>query len=166
MTQKPLILCKTFVCMEDRLCQSLSSRVAQTSFTTQDCDLDVLASDEFGDVVRSIARMTLSEDIGHSKHISMVVRQGAFPPQLIYVTSQGSQLIVEARELALESFAQPCFACHVSAVSFGMVKAWIETILHVFETSLLVCRSVGWSVRLSVVPPGPRSELCGHLECL
>ena len=44
---------------------------------------------------------------------------------------------------ALESFAQPCFACHVSAVSFGMVKAWIETILHVFETFLLVGRSVG-----------------------
>ena len=86
--------------------------------------------------------------------------------ELIYVTSQGSQLIVEALELALESFAQPCFACHVSAVSFGMVKAWIETILHVFETFLLVCRSVGRSVRLSVVPPGPRSELCGRLECL
>ena len=86
--------------------------------------------------------------------------------ELIYVTSQGSQLTVEALELALESFAQPCFACHVSAISFGMVKAWIETILHVFETLLLVCRSVGRSVRLSVVPPGPRSELCGRLECL
>ena len=87
--------------------------------------------------------------------------------ELIYVTSQGSQLTVEALELALESFAQPCFACHVSAISFGMVKAWIETILHVFETPfLLVCRSVGRSVRLSVVPPGPRSELCGRLECL
>ena len=47
---------------------------------------------------------------------------------------QGSQLAVEARELALESFAHPCFACHVSAISSGMVKAWIETILHVFET--------------------------------
>ena len=86
--------------------------------------------------------------------------------ELIYVTSQGSQLIVEALELALESFAQPCFACHVSAVSFGMVKAWIETILHVFENFLLVCRSVGRSVPLSVVPPGPRSELCRRLECL
>ena len=86
--------------------------------------------------------------------------------ELIYVTSQGSQLAMEALELALESFAQPCFACHVSAISFGMVKAWIETILHVFETLLLVCWSVGWSVRLSVVPPGPRSELCGRLECL
>ena len=85
---------------------------------------------------------------------------------MIYVTSQGSQLAVKALELALESFAQPCFACHVSAISFGMVKAWIETILHVFETLLLVCRSVGRSVRLSVVPPGPRSELCGRLECL
>ena len=59
------------------------------------------------------------------------------------MTSQGSQLTVEALELALESFAQPCFACHVSAISFGMVKAWIETILHVFETFLLVGRSVG-----------------------
>ena len=29
--------------------------------------------------------------------------------ELIYVTSQGSQLTVEALELALESFAQPCF---------------------------------------------------------
>ena len=90
--------------------------------------------------------------------------------ELIYVTSQGSQLTVEALELALESFAQPCFACHVSAISYGMVKAWIETILHVFETFLLVCRSVGRSVgrsvRFSVVPPGPRSELCGRLECL
>ena len=39
----------------------------------------------------------------------------------------------------LESFAQPCFACHVSVIS-------IETILHVFETSfLLVCRWVGRS---------------------
>ena len=86
---------------------------------------------------------------------------------MIYVTSQGSQLTVEALELVLESFAQPCFACHVSAISFGMVKAWIETILHVFETLfLLVCRSVGRSVHLSVVPPGPRSELCGRLECL
>ena len=85
--------------------------------------------------------------------------------ELIYVTSQGSQLIVEALELALGSFAQPCFACHVSAVSFGMVKAWIETILHVFET-FFVGLSVGRSVRLSVVPPGPRSELCGRLECL
>ena len=65
--------------------------------------------------------------------------------ELIYVTSQGSQLTVEALELVLESFAQPCFACHVSAISFGMVKAWIETILHVFETlfCLLVCRSIG-----------------------
>ena len=32
----------------------------------------------------------------------------------------------------MKVFAQPCFACHVSAISFGMVKAWIETILHVF----------------------------------
>ena len=87
--------------------------------------------------------------------------------ELIYVTSQGSQLIVEALELALESFAQPCFACHVSAISFGMVRAWIETILHVFEPPpLFVGLSVGRSVRLSVVPPGPRSELCGRLECL
>ena len=31
--------------------------------------------------------------------------------QLIYVTSQGSQLTVEALELVLEIFAQPCFAC-------------------------------------------------------
>ena len=31
--------------------------------------------------------------------------------ELIYVTSQGSQLAVKALELALESFAQPCFAC-------------------------------------------------------
>ena len=68
------------------------------------------------------------------------------------MTSQGSQLIVEALELALESFAQPCFACHVSAVSFGMVKAWIETILHVFETFLLVCRSVGRSAFRSYRP--------------
>ena len=67
--------------------------------------------------------------------------------ELIYVTSQGSQLIVEALELALESVAQPCFACHVSAVSFGMVKAWIETILHVFETFLLVGRSAFRSYR-------------------
>ena len=73
--------------------------------------------------------------------------------ELIYVTSQGSQLTVEALELALESFAQPCFACHVSAISFGMVKAWIETILHVFETLLLVCRSVGRSVRLRSYRP-------------
>ena len=80
------------------------------------------------------------------------------------MTSQGSQLAVEALELILESFAQPCFACHVSAFSFGMVKAWIETILHVFET--LFCWSVGRSVRLSIVPSGPRSELCGRLECL
>ena len=78
------------------------------------------------------------------------------------MTSQGSQLAVEALELALESFAQPCF---VSAISFGMVKAWIETILHVFET-LFVGLLVGRSVRLSVVPSGPRSELCGRLECL
>ena len=49
------------------------------------------------------------------------------------MTSQGSQLAVEALELALESFAQPCFAYHVSAISFGMVRAWIETILHVFQ---------------------------------
>ena len=66
--------------------------------------------------------------------------------ELIYVTSQGSQLAVEALELTLEKFfAQPCFACHVSAISFGMVKAWIETILHVFETLFvgLLCRSVG-----------------------
>ena len=62
---------------------------------------------------------------------------------MIYVTSQGSQLAVEALELALESFAQPCFACHVSTISFGMVRAWIETILHVFETFLSVGRSVG-----------------------
>ena len=67
------------------------------------------------------------------------------------MTSQGSQLIVEARELALESFAQPCFACHVSAVSFGMVKAWIETILHVFET-FFVGRSVGRSAFRSYRP--------------
>ena len=79
------------------------------------------------------------------------------------MTSQGSQLAVEALELILESFAQPCFACHVSAYSFGMVKAWIETILHVFETPFLL---VGRSVRLSIVPSGPRSELCGRLECL
>ena len=46
-----------------------------------------------------------------------------------------------------------------------MVKAWIETILHVFETPF-VGLLVGRSVRLSVVPPGPRSELCGRLECL
>ena len=64
--------------------------------------------------------------------------------ELIYVTSQGSQLTVEALELALESFAQPCFACHVSAISFGMVKAWIETILHVSKP--LFCWFVGRSV--------------------
>ena len=85
--------------------------------------------------------------------------------ELIYVTSQGSQLAVEALELALESFAQPCFACRVSTICFGMVRAWIETILHVFET-FFVCWSVGRSVRLSVVPSGPLSELCGRLECL
>ena len=79
------------------------------------------------------------------------------------MTSQGSQLAVEALELALESFAQPCFACHVSAISSGMVKAWIETILHIFET-LFVGLLVGRSVRLSVAPSGPRSELCGRLE--
>ena len=72
--------------------------------------------------------------------------------ELIYVTSQGSQLIVEALELALESFAQPCFACHVSAISFGMVRAWIETILHVFETPF-----VGLSVGRSVGPPFGRT---------
>ena len=71
---------------------------------------------------------------------------------MIYVTSQGSQLAVKALELALESFAQPCFACHVSAISFGMVKAWIETILHVFETLLLVCWSVGRSAFRSYRP--------------
>ena len=71
--------------------------------------------------------------------------------ELIYVTSQGSQLAVEALELALESFAQPCFACHVSAISFGMVKAWIETILHVFETPFC------WSVGRSVGPPFGRT---------
>ena len=58
---------------------------------------------------------------------------------------------MEALELALESLHSLVFACHVSAISFGMVKTWIETILHVFEIFLLVCRSVG---RLSVVPPG------------
>ena len=81
---------------------------------------------------------------------------------MIYVTSQGSQLAVKALELALESFAQPCFACHVSTFCFGMVRAWIETILHVFET---FCLLVGRSVRLSVVPSVPLSELCGRLEC-
>ena len=30
----------------------------------------------------------------------------------------------------------------------------------------LLCWFVGRSVRLSVEPPGPRSELCGCLECL
>ena len=69
---------------------------------------------------------------------------------MIYVTSQGSQLAVEALELILESFAQPCFACHVSAFSFGMVKAWIETILHVFETPF--CWSVGRSAFRSYRP--------------
>ena len=74
--------------------------------------------------------------------------------ELIYVTSQGSQLTVEALELALESFAQPCFVCHVSAISFGMVKAWIETILHVFETPFcwFVGRSVGRSAFRSYRP--------------
>ena len=56
-----------------------------------------------------------------------------------------------------------CFPCHVSTFCFGMVRAWIETILHVFET---FCLLVGRSVRLSVVPSGPLSELCGRLECL
>ena len=32
--------------------------------------------------------------------------------------------------------------------------------------NLFVGLLVGRSVRLSVVPPGPRSELCGRLECL
>ena len=68
--------------------------------------------------------------------------------ELIYVTSQGSQLTVEALELVLESFLHSLvFACHVSAISFGMVKAWIETILHVFETPFLfvIFLSVGRS---------------------
>ena len=60
---------------------------------------------------------------------------------------------VEALELVLESFLHSLvFACHVSAISFGMVKAWIETILHVFETFLLVCRSVGRSAFRSYRP--------------
>ena len=67
------------------------------------------------------------------------------------MTSQGSQLTVEALELVLESFAQPCFACHVSAISFGMVKAWIETILHVFR-NLFVGLSVGRSAFRSYRP--------------
>ena len=62
--------------------------------------------------------------------------------ELIYVTSQGSQLRVEALELALESFA--------SAVSFGMVKAWIETILHIRK--LFVGLSVGRSAFRSYRP--------------
>ena len=71
---------------------------------------------------------------------------------MIYVTSQGSQLTVEALELVLESFLHSLvFACHVSAISFGMVKAWIETILHVFET--LFC----WFVGRSVGPPFGRT---------
>ena len=78
-----------------------------------------------------------------------------FSFELIYVTSQGSQLTVEALELILKSFAQPCFACHVSAISFGMVKAWIETI-HGFR-NLFIGLSAGRSIGpLSVVPPGPR----------
>ena len=39
----------------------------------------------------------------------------------------------------------------MSAVSFDMVKAWIETILHVFET-LFVGRSVGRSAFRSYRP--------------
>ena len=59
------------------------------------------------------------------------------------MTSQGSQLIVEALELALEKSCTALFCM----VSFGMVKAWIETILHVFETFLSVGRSAFRSYR-------------------
>ena len=60
--------------------------------------------------------------------------ESLYTPSVHKAHSEDRKLTVEALELALESFAQPCFACHVSAISYGMVKAWIETILHVFET--------------------------------
>ena len=46
---------------------------------------------------------------------------------MIYVTSLGSQLAVKALELVLESFTQPCFACHVQYDLFWPVGRTART---------------------------------------
>ena len=82
---------------------------------------------------RGDTNVLLSKSLKIKKSIQNVFQQVVHSlTELIYVTSQGSQLAVEALELILESFAQPCFTCHVSAFSFGMVKARMETILKQF----------------------------------
>ena len=52
---------------------------------TQDCDLigHVIVSDILSDVVRGIARLTLSENIGHISHISKIVRHCTYLPQYL-----------------------------------------------------------------------------------
>ena len=51
----------------------------------QDCDLigHVRVSDALSDVVKGIARLTSSENIGYTSHISKIVRHCAFLPQYL-----------------------------------------------------------------------------------
>ena len=64
--------------------------------------------------------------------------------ELIYVTSQGSQLTVEALELALESFAQPCFCMSCECDFFWHGESMDRNHSACFRKPfLLVCRSVG-----------------------
>ena len=86
--------------------------------------------------------------------------------ELIYVTSQGSQL--QWKHLnTLEKFCTALFCMSCECDFFWHGESMDRN--HSACFSKPFCwfgRSVRRSVRLSVVPSGPRSELCGRLECL
>ena len=78
------------------------------------------------------------------------------------MTFQGSQLAVEALELIFGKF-RTAFCMSRECVFFWHGESMDRNHSACFRNPFLL---VGRSVRLSIVPSGPRSELCGRLECL
>ena len=108
-------------------------------FLTQDCDLigHVLVSDTLSDVVRGIARLTSSENIGHISHISKIVRHCAFLPQYLDTLSH---VIVEV-----------C-ACFERADDFRHLDL-IVLIFRLVHTSSLLVDHIGFCTDESVLIP-------------